>query len=409
MDGHRVTHPAVPKNLLAALAAFAPVADDVEGEDRAELLDRQGVVASDPRQGRQQDARLGRHRQAALRGDDRRGFPDERRVGQPLRRHEHPAHGVDLGGRHEVAALGLELPFHLFGNRLVDDDRVFGRAEHAVVERLARDDVADGLADVRRALDVRRGVAWPDAVGGLACAVGRADQAHAARREDHGDVPMLHQLLRALEGHGRHPRHGALGCAGPSGRLLEHLGDASDAPHRRWMRAQHDRAPGLERDEDLVDRRRGGVGRRDDRGDDTKGLRNLDHPADLVAGDDTHGLHRADELVDLVGGEQILLNLVGDDAVPGFLDGKRRERFGLRAGGGGDGVHDRIDLRLRELSERSGGHLRATGQRARLGDGREVAVGLGRGGVRHVRRSAYRRVSSRPWGGCARPRRAGGG
>ena len=42
-----VTHPAVAQDLLAALAALAPVAHDIEGEDRTELFDRQRVVAAD--------------------------------------------------------------------------------------------------------------------------------------------------------------------------------------------------------------------------------------------------------------------------------------------------------------------------------------------------------------------------
>ena len=47
VDRHGVAHAAVAEDLLAALAAFAPVLDDVIGEDGAELLDRQRVVAAD--------------------------------------------------------------------------------------------------------------------------------------------------------------------------------------------------------------------------------------------------------------------------------------------------------------------------------------------------------------------------
>src|SRR5262249_61377889 len=73
VDGHRVAPPAVPQDLLAALAAFAPVLHDVIREDRAELFNRQRVVASDTFQGRQQHAGRRRHGQAAfLRNVNRR-------------------------------------------------------------------------------------------------------------------------------------------------------------------------------------------------------------------------------------------------------------------------------------------------------------------------------------------------
>ena len=48
----------------------------------------------------------------------------------------------------EVGALRLELAPRLFGDRLVHDHGVRRRAEHAVVERLADDDVVGGLLQV---------------------------------------------------------------------------------------------------------------------------------------------------------------------------------------------------------------------------------------------------------------------
>jgi hypothetical protein len=66
------------------------------------------------------------------------------------------------------------------------------------------------------------------------------------------------------------------------------------------VRADHDGAARLERDQDLVDRRGGRVGRRNDGGDDAERLRDLDDLAIVVAGDDAHRFHRPDEVVDLL-------------------------------------------------------------------------------------------------------------
>ena len=82
------------------------------------------------------------------------------------------------------------------------------------------------------------------------------------------------------------------------------------------------------------------------------------------------------KLVDLLRREQVLLDLVGDDAVTGFLVREARERFGLRRDGGGHRVDDGVDLILGELREDGGslpGALRAS-VRASLNGG-EVAIG----------------------------------
>ena len=96
----------------------------------------------------------------------------------------------------------------------------------------------------------------------------------------------------------------------------------------------------------------------------------------LVAGDDADRLHRPDEVVDLLRGEEVLLNLVVDDAVAGLLDGEPGEGLGLRRGGGGHRVDDGVDLFLAELGELEPGLLGAAREGARLGDRGEVAVGL---------------------------------
>ena len=85
-------------------------------------------------------------------------------------------------------------------------------------------------------------------------------------------------------------------------------------------------------------------------------------PSSMPA-DDADRLHRPDELVDLLGREQVLLDLVGDDAVAGLLDRQARERLRLRRGGCGHRVDDGVDLFLRELGELRLGLL-ARGARA---------------------------------------------
>jgi hypothetical protein len=64
--------------------------------------------------------------------------------------------------------------------------------------------------------------------------------------------------------------------------------------------------------------------------DHAERLRDLDDAAILVARDDADGLHRPDEAVHLLRREEVLLDLVVDDAVAGFFDGKPGEQLGRR-------------------------------------------------------------------------------
>ena len=282
---------------------------------------------------------------------------------------------VGFGRRHEVRALPREFALHFVGDRGLDDDRVGRRAEDAVVERLADDDVARRLGEIGRALDEARRVAGPDAVGGLAGAVGRTHQAHPASGQNHRDVAVLHQFLRAFERDGLHPVDRAFRRAGLARGVGHHFGDARDAARGRRVRADHDRAARFERDQDLVDRRRRRVRGRDDRGDHPEGLGNLDDLALLVARDDADRAHRTDERVDLLGREEVLLNLVGDDAVGRFFDRKPRELLGARARRRGHRVDDAVDLFLAEFRERGRRRFGALRELPGFLNGREIAIG----------------------------------
>jgi hypothetical protein len=68
---------------------------------------------------------------------------------------------------------------------------------------------------------------------------------------------------------------------------------------------------------------------------------------------DADGAHRLDELVDTLRGEEVLLDLVGLDAVAGLVDGHLGQRAGLRRDGRRHRGHDGVDPFLRQLGKRS--------------------------------------------------------
>ena len=164
------------------------------------------------------------------------------------------------------------------------------------------------------------------------------------------------------------------GAPGLARRLVHDFGDAGDAAHRRRVRAQDDRAARLYRDQNLVNRCRRRICRRDDGTDDAEGFGDFDDLAVFEAADDADGLDRLDEAVDLFRREQVLLDLVGDDAVAGFFVREAGEGFGLRRDGGGHRVDQRVDLLLGELRQDGGGFPGPAGERPRLLNGCEVAI-----------------------------------
>ena len=67
-----------------------------------------------------------------------------------------------------MAALLFELLTHLVRDRSVDNDRLFGRADRAVIETCTRQNIRNRLFDVGRTLNKYRHIARPDAKRRLA-------------------------------------------------------------------------------------------------------------------------------------------------------------------------------------------------------------------------------------------------
>ena len=199
-----------------------------------------------------------------LAGDVRRRLADQRRVRQALGTDQRtwPARSASAA-RQEVAAAGAEGRAQRRRDRAVDDHRVGRRAQHAVVEGLAGEDVVGGLGDVGRRLDVARRVARADAVGRLAGRVGGAHQARArrwrgspttSRADISACVPASVTVVIQPMAPSGSPAARAASCMTTA--------VARDAARRRRVRADDDGAAGLDGDEQLVDRRRGRIGRR---------------------------------------------------------------------------------------------------------------------------------------------------
>ena len=143
------------------------------------------------------------------------------------------------------------------------------------------------------------------------------------------------------------------------------------------MRADDDGAARLQRNQHLVDRRGGRVGRRHDRRHDAERLGDLDHLLLVETVHHAHRAHRSDELVNALRGEQIFLDLVGHHPEAGLLDGQARQGFRVGRHGLGHGRHDGVDLFLTEFGQRGLGLPGGSGQGTRLRDRGEIGIRCG--------------------------------
>ncbi len=114
MDRHRVAHSAIAQDLDATLAAFSPVLDDVPRQDRTQLFYRQGIVAADALQRRNQRTRSARYGDPDFLCDECGRSADQCRVRQPLRTDQRFRKQVDLTFVDEVRAFGLEAAARFF-------------------------------------------------------------------------------------------------------------------------------------------------------------------------------------------------------------------------------------------------------------------------------------------------------
>src|SRR5438105_2881482 len=121
------------------------------------------------------------------------------------------------------------------------------------------------------AVDEAGDVAGADGDGGRAGGVAGADHVGAAGGEDHGDGVVGHELAGGAEGGLVEAGDEAGRCAGALGGLGEDLGGAGAAASGAGMGGADDGVAGLDRGEDLEEDGGGGVGDRDDAGDDADG------------------------------------------------------------------------------------------------------------------------------------------
>ena len=171
------------------------------GDDGRELFAGQRFFFADFTDFGGEDAGTGRHTEAGLFGNPRCRAANDIGVEFALRAvfavcfH---AEAVFFQERFfffvdEMDVVAFQLFHEVVVDFLVDDHRLFGGADHAVVEGFAHHDVVCGLAQVSRFFDVGGNVARANAERRFAAGIGGAHHSVTAGGEDGGNAVMLHQ------------------------------------------------------------------------------------------------------------------------------------------------------------------------------------------------------------------------
>ena len=209
-----------------------------------------------------------------------------------------------------------------------------------MIEGLRAGDLRGRRGHVGRLVDDHRHVAGTDAERRRAAFVRRAHVGLRAGRDD--EIRLAHQRIGQLAGDGRRQlQHEIARRPDPVELGVHEFQQQRQCRLSFRRRREDDRVAPLERIDDVVRRRRAGIGRRRDRRDDADRPRDLDEAARGVRADDAHRLRaleiaqQADRLA------PVLRDLVGDVTQPGVA----HRAFGERAVAAG--LHDR---------PRGGGH-----------------------------------------------------
>ena len=334
------------------LAHILVVGAGVEGQDGPQLLVGVGVApAHAVLTGHQDPGGGGDLVQAGQLGDGLHAAAHDLGVHGAVGAEDELAQLLPLGIVQEVGALLLHLGLDGGDHVLVADDGLLGGADGAVVEGLGIQDALDRQGQVAGLLQVGGAVARAHADGGGAGGVGRADHGGAAGGQDHGHVPVAHQVVGGLHGGDGDAGHQVLVAARLSDGLPDDLDGLHDAAQGRGVGGEHDGVARLDGDLRLIKGGGGGVGRGDEAGDDTHGHGDGADLLHVVPVQLAHGLHVLDVLVDAPAAEDVLDDLILDLAEAGVLMGHLGQTAGVAHAGVGDGADDVVHLGLGHVGQ----------------------------------------------------------
>ena len=350
VDDRRVTEAAHVQHFRCALEAFLRAVDHKVGEHRAQLFTGQRIFGPDSRKLCDQDLRLLRDLDAGMLCNPVGALAHDVGVNRLLLGVDHIVGNLlRLLRIEEVAVVFLHNAFEILVDFLIDDDRLLGSADHAVVKGFGEHQVGAGALELCAFLNIAGHVAGADAQSGLTGAVCALDHACAAGGEDEGHARMIHQSSGCLNGGRFNPLDAVFRRAGLDCRIIEHFCSGDRALLCIGMKAEDHRVAGFHADQRFEHRGGGGVRNGGCRSDNANRLRDLHIAFQLILFDDANGFFILDGVPDIFGGEHVLDDLVFIHAATGFFNRHFREPGVVFLAGDSHRLHDFIYLLLRHV------------------------------------------------------------
>ena len=244
------------EQLNTFFASAQPVVFYIIAEHRAELFLRIRIGHCDALLLGDQHLRFQRHIDFCPTRQLQRRLADRFRIGAAIFEEKDLAQALRFFVAHKIRAVSRKQRAHLRLHWRIDDNLLLGSAGDAIVEGLARDDVANRLLQISRFFDERRTAANTADDHWLSGALRFVD--HPRHASDHHERRrwMVHKLARAGFRHRVQIGERALWQTSRRCSLDEDVEHAGARPLRARMRRKQDGIAALDRDQRVVDCRR---------------------------------------------------------------------------------------------------------------------------------------------------------
>ena len=344
----RVPHAAIGEQLSRIRDRRGEVRRPVKRQTRRQFLPAERILRTDSIDFSDQHLRLLRHIHSGHLRDVPGALTDDFRIEFPVDLND-VADLFRLLRRQNPGAAAGEFGLHFIINAVDRGDRLFGRADHAVVEGLAHQHGTDRGLHVARIAHDHRGIAGADADRRSAARISRLHHARAAGGENQCDVGVAHEMLAHRHRRFLDPSDDVFGSAGLDRSLKHNSRRRNRALLGPRVRTENDSVAGLQRQKRFENRGRSRVGRRHDSGDDAHRFSDPGDAHGFVFFQNAAGFGVAVFVVDIFRRVMILDDLVFHDAHAGLGNRHLRQRNPFVVRGQRGGGKDRIDLFLRVL------------------------------------------------------------
>ena len=248
----------------------------------------------------------------------------------------------------DISTAILQLFFNGVINVFVNDNRLLGSANHAIVKGFAHQNGADGHFNVGCFVNNGRNVSCTDAESRFAGRISRFDHTRAAGCQNQVNAVMAHQMLREFNRRICNPADNIIRRTGLNGSFQHQAGCLNRTSLGTRMRRKDNSVTGLEGNHTFENCGRRRIGRRNNTGNNAERLGDFGNAVGCVMLDNAAGLCMAVFVINFFGGKMVFNHLVFHNTHTGFFHRHFCQRNTVAVGGNRHGFDNLVHLFLAE-------------------------------------------------------------